>query len=386
MDFDETDLVRQLRNTLERFVEREMPRGLASEWDKKNHFPRDVFTKLAQLGVMGLTVPETYGGAGRDIVATMVVIEELSRRSLAVAVPYIMAACYAGMNIEECATEEQKAGLLPRVVNGSMIFAYGWTEPDVGADLASVKTRGERRGDVVRINGAKRFCSGAAISDYIYTLVRTGPEEERYRNLSLVLVPSDAKGVTIEQIESMGMKGAATSDVTFDDVEVSAANIMGGDDGWNGAWKFVVGPGLDVEKLEVAAMGLGIARAAFDDAWAYAFERRQFGKPISNYQSIQHKLAEMKTQLHAARLMVYQAAWLANERRPCSIETSMAKLFATEVAKFVALESQSILGAYGYVKDFDTERHVRDALLLPIIGGSSAIQRNNIFKLHSRQN
>lgn len=386
MDFDETDLVRQLRNTLERFVEREMPRGLASEWDKKNHFPRDVFTKLAQLGVMGLTVPETYGGAGRDIVATMVVIEELSRRSLAVAVPYIMAACYAGMNIEECATEEQKAELLPRVVNGSMIFAYGWTEPDVGADLASVKTRGERRGDVVRINGAKRFCSGAAISDYIYTLVRTGPEEERYRNLSLVLVPSDAKGVTIEQIESMGMKGAATSDVTFDDVEVSAANIMGGDDGWNGAWKFVVGPGLDVEKLEVAAMGLGIARAAFDDAWAYAFERRQFGKPISNYQSIQHKLAEMKTQLHAARLMVYQAAWLANERRPCSIETSMAKLFATEVAKSVALESQSILGAYGYVKDFDTERHVRDALLLPIIGGSSAIQRNNIFKLHSRQN
>jgi acyl-CoA dehydrogenase len=380
MNFTEPDHIRQLRDSLERFVDKEMPRAAAAQWDKHNHFPREVFDKLAQLGVLGLTVPEDYSGAGRDILATMVVIEELSRRSLAVSVPYIMGACYAGMNIVECATEAQRKELLPKIVDGSVIFAYGLTEPDVGADLASVKTRAERVGDMVRINGAKRFCSGAAISNYIYALVRTGPEDARYKNLSLVLIPPSTQGVSITPIEGLGMKGAATTDVSFDDVLVPFDNVIGGEDGWNKGWPMLVGPGLDVEKLEVAAMGVGIARAALDDAWAYALERQQFGKPIANYQSIQHKLADMKTQLHAARLVLYHAAWLANEHQPCSVETSMAKLFATEVAKSVALECQTIFGAYGYVKDFDVERYVRDALLLPIIGGSSAVQRNNIFK------
>jgi alkylation response protein AidB-like acyl-CoA dehydrogenase len=380
MNFTEPDHVRQLRDTLSRFVEREMPRSAAAQWDQANHFPREIFEKLAALGVLGLTIPEEYGGAGRDIPATMVVIEELSRRSLAVSVPYIMAACYAGMNIEECATEEQKRRLLPKVVEGSLIFAYGWTEPDVGADLASVKTRGERIGDIVRLNGAKRFCSGASIADYIYALVRTGPECARYKNLSLILVPPATRGVTITPINGLGMKGAATTDVIFENVEVPLGNVIGGEAGWNNGWQMIVGSGLDVEKLEVAAIAVGIARAALDDAWHYASERQQFGKAIKNYQSIQHKLADMKTQLHAARLMLYHAAWMANDRQRCGVETSMAKLFATEVAKAVALESQTIFGAYGYVKDFDTERYVRDALLLPIIGGSSAVQRNNIFK------
>ncbi|WP_088158323.1 acyl-CoA dehydrogenase family protein [Achromobacter xylosoxidans] len=380
MNFTEPDHIRQLRDTLERFVEKEMPRGAAADWDKRNHFPREVFDKLARLGVMGLTVPEAYGGAGRDILATMVVIEELSRRSLAVSVPYIMSACYAGMNLVECATEAQKAELLPKVVDGTLVFAYGWTEPDAGADLASVKTRAERVGDAVRINGAKRFCSGAAISDYIYALVRSGGEGDRYKNLSMIMIPPDTKGVTITPIEGLGMKGAATTDVIFEDVEVPFENVMGGEAGWNNGWQMIVGSGLDVEKLEVAAIGIGIARAALDDAWAYAGERQQFGKTINHYQSIQHKLADMKTQLHAARLVLYHAAWMANEHQRCGVETSMAKLFATETARSVALECQTIFGAYGYVKDFDAERYVRDALLLPIIGGSSAVQRNNIYK------
>jgi len=380
MDFSEPDHIRQLRDMLERFVDKEMPRSKAALWDKQNHFPRDVFDRLAALGVFGLTVPEAYGGSGRDILATMVVIEELSRRSLAVSIPYIMSTCYAGMNLVECASEEQKRDLLPRVVAGALIFAYGWTEPDTGADVASVKTRAERVGDKVVIQGAKRFCTGAAESDYIYTLVRSGPEAQRYQNLSLVLIPPKTPGVTITPIDSMGAKGAATTDVTLDNVEVPAANIVGGEAGWNNGWKMIVGSGLDVEKLEVAAIAVGIARAALDDAWLYAQERRQFGKAIGNYQSVQHKLADMKTQLHAARLMLYHAAWMSDQQQRCSVETSMAKLFATEAAKFITLECQSIFGAYGYVKDFDVERYVRDALLLPIIGGSSAVQRNNIYK------
>jgi alkylation response protein AidB-like acyl-CoA dehydrogenase len=384
MPIREADHIGPLRTMLQRFVEKEMPRAKAAEWDKANHFPRDVFAKLAELGVMGLTVPEEAGGSGRDIVATMVVIEELSKRSLAVSVPYIMAACYAGMNIVECGSEAQKQRLLPKVAAGEMLFALGWTEPDVGADLASVRTTAVHDGDRLVINGAKRFCSGAAMVNYIYALVRTGPKEERHRNLSFVLVPPDTPGVTIESIDALGMKGAATTDVTFENVSLPLDHLMGGEAGWNQGWSMLAGPGLDVEKLEVAAISVGIAEAAYRDAWDYAHQRNQFGKPIAHYQSIQHKLAEMATQIHSARLMLYDAAALADAHEPCGRETSMAKLHATEVAKTVALESQTICGAYGYVKEFDIERYVRDALLMPIIGGSSAIQRNNIYKATAR--
>ena len=380
MDFNLPEHVVMLQDTLRRFVAQQMPREAAAGWDKSNHFPREVFAKLGELGVMGLTIPEQYGGAGRDILATMIVIEELSRRSLAVAVPYIMSACYAGMNLVECASEAQKNTLLPKVASGDLIFAYGWTEPDVGADLASVKTTASIVGNQVVINGAKRFCSGAAISDYIYTLVRSDPQGARYQNLSIVLIQPDAPGVTIEPIDAMGMKGAATTDVTFNDVRVPVKNIVGGIEAWNQGWKMISGSGLDVEKLEVAAMALGIASAAADDAWEYSRLRSQFGKSIATYQSIRHKLADMKTQLHAARLMLYHAAWLADNHKPAGIETSMTKLFVTEAAKTVVLEAQTILGAYGYVKGFDVERYVRDGLLMPIIGGSSAVQRNNIAK------
>jgi len=290
-----------------------------------------------------------------------------------------MAACYAGMNLVECGSEQQKQHLLPRVASGDLMFAYGWTEPDVGGDLASVRTVAEHRGNEVVVNGAKRFCSGSEICDYIFTLVRSGDPADRYKNLSIILIPPTTEGISITRIESLGMKGAATTDVTFDNVRVPAENIFGGPQGWNRGWAMITGSGLDVEKLEVAAIALGIAEAAFAEAWNYTTERKQFGKMISSFQAIRHKLADMATQIHAARLMLYNAADMVNRHIRCGVETSMAKLFATEAAKFVALESQSILGAYGYVRDFDVERHVRDALLMPIIGGSSSIQKNNII-------
>jgi alkylation response protein AidB-like acyl-CoA dehydrogenase len=378
MDFGLPDHIPMLRDTLRRFVSEEMPRAKAAQWDKDNHFPRDVLDKLAGLGLMGLTVSEEYGGLGRDILGTMITIEELSKRSLAVAVPFIMAACYAGMNLAECASQEQKRALLPQVVQGRMLFAYGWSEPDIGADLASIKTTAVREGDMLVVNGAKRFCSGAAFCDYIYTLVRTGAPGERRRNLSFVLIAPGTPGVTIEPIDAMGMKGPATTDVNFADVRIPVANLVGGEAGWNGGWRMLTGSGLDVEKLEVAAMALGIGTAAFEDALQYSRERQQFGKAIGDFQSIRHKLAHMRTQLHAARLMLYNTAMLAAKGGPCGVETSMAKLFCTEVGKAVALEGQTIMGAYGYVKEFDMERYVRDVLLMPIIGGSTAVQLNNI--------
>ena len=367
-----------LRETLQRFIEDHMPRNLAREWDEKNEFPREVFDKLAALGVTGLTVPEEYGGSGPDVLATMVTIEELSTRSMAVCSPYIQSACYAGMNLVEVGSEEQKREMLPKVATGEMIFAYGISEPDVGADVGSVKTTARRDGDSIVVNGAKRFCSGASFSDYIYTVVRSGDGDNRRDNLSILLIPPDLPGITIELQKSMGLKGSATADVTFQDVRIPASNIMGGEAGWNAGWGQLVGPGLDVEKIEVAAMALGLARAAVEDAWRYAQEREQGGKPICTLQSIRHMLAEVKTQLEACRLMTYHSAALLDAGEDAGVATSMAKLFVADTAVEIVLTCQRVLGAYGYVREYDMERYVRDVLVMPIIGGSSAVQKNNI--------
>jgi alkylation response protein AidB-like acyl-CoA dehydrogenase len=374
----EPDHIVALRETLVRFVAKEMPRELARQWDAGTLWPAAAIKKLAALDVFGLAIAEEHGGSGPDIVATMVTIEELMRRSQSMAGTYIKGACYAGMNLVECGSAQQKAELLPKVVAGEMQFSYGLSEPDVGSDLASVKTTAVRDGDDVVVNGAKRFCSGARTVNYIYALVRSGPEADRYKNLSIVLVPPFAEGVTIEDQHAMGFKGSMTTDISFSDVRIPASNVMGGDAGWNSGWPMLIGPGLDVEKIEVAAMALGLARAAVDDAWAYSKERVQFGKPICSHQSIRHMLADAKTKLEACRLMTYNAAWMLQTGKPSKAITAMAKLFVCDTAKDIVLSCQQVMGAYGYVEEFDMARYVRNVLALPIIGGSSAIQRNNI--------
>ena len=377
--FQEPEHVTMLRNTLRQFIEKEMPRDKVREWDKDDYFPREVFKKLADLGVTSLTVPEEYGGSGKDMIATIAVIEELCTRSLGVASGYIFCACYAGLNIAEVASEKQKEELLPKVAKGELLFSYGISEPDVGADVASVKTRAIIEDKEVVINGTKRWCSGPNVTDFIYTIVRSGPEEERYKNLSIILIPPDLNGITIEPQGTLGQKGVGgTCDVTFDQVRVPIENIVGGKEGWNNGWSKIVSTGLDVEKIEVAAMALGIARAAVEDAWQYSQERIQFGRPICHNQSVRHMHSEAKTKLEACRLMTYQGAWLADQNIEGTVQMSMAKLFVTETALEIVLDCQKILGAYGYVKDFDMERYVRDMLAMPILGGSSAIQKNNI--------
>lgn len=377
--FKEEEHIRILRNTLRQFIKKEMPRDKVNQWDKDDYFPRDVFDKLCALGVTSLTVSEQYGGSGKDMMATIVTIEELASRSLGIASGYIFCACYAGLNISEAASEDQKQLLLPKVAQGKMLFSYGISEPDVGADVASVHTKAVIDGDKVVINGTKRWCSGPNVTDYIYTIVRSGPEENRYKNLSIVLIPPKSEGVTIQAQETLGQKGAGgTCDVIFEDVHVPIDNIVGGEDGWNNGWSKIVSTGLDVEKIEVSALALGIARSAVDDAWKYSQERIQFGKPICHNQAIRHQLAEVKTKLEACRLMTYQGAWLADQGIVATVEMSMSKLFVTETALEIVLTCQQILGAYGYSRDFDMERYVRDMLAMPMIGGSSSIQKNNI--------
>ena len=307
-------------------------------------------------------------------------IEELCRGGSFAAGPFIHCAFYGGINISENGSEAQKREMLPKLAQGEMLFAYGLSEADVGGDLAAVRTtaRKSKDGRKLILNGSKRWCTGADFADVIYCLVRSGPNEDRHRNLSFVLVPTDAPGLSMQAIDHVNLRYTLSSDVNFDNVELPIEALVGGEEGWNRGWNMLVGRALDVEKLEITAVTFGIAQAAVEEAWAYAQERKQFGKPISGHQAVRHRLVDTRTKLEACRHMLYHAAWLAQEGEPCSVETSMAKLFVAETAVEIVLACQQIMGAYGLSEGHDMERHVRDILGMPIVGGSSNMQRNNL--------
>lgn len=380
---DEPEHVRLLRETLRRFVATEMPPESVRQWDREHRFPRELFAKLAALGVCGLTIDESYGGQGRDLVAAVAVIEELTRRGGFAAGPFIHCAFYGGLNVSENGSDEQKRALLPRLARGELLFAYGLSEPDVGGDLASVRTTARKSDDgrSVILNGTKRWCTGADWADYLYCLVRSGDESARHRNLSFVLVPRGTPGLTITPMDHMNLRYTLSCDVAFDDATVPVENVVGGPEGWNRGWSMLVGPALEAEKLEITACTFGIAQAAVEEAWEYAQQRVQFGKPINGHQAVRHALVEARTRLEACRHMLYHAAWLAQERRPFAAEASMAKLFVADTAVEIALACQRVMGAYGLCEGHDMERHVRDLLGMPIVGGSSNMQKNNLARI-----
>jgi alkylation response protein AidB-like acyl-CoA dehydrogenase len=368
---DEPEHVLELRRMLKQFVSEEMPAEKVRQWDKEHRFPPELFAKLAETGVCGITIAPEYGGQGPDLVAAVAIIEELCRGGAFAAGPFIHSAFYGGMNISENGSEEQKAHYLPQLARGEHLFAYGLSEPDVGGDLASVRCRADRTDDGrLIVNGFKRWCTGAEFADTIYCLVRTGAESARHRNLSFVLIPTDVPGITIHPIEHGNLRYTLSSDVILEDVELSSDQVVGGEEGWNEGWGMLAGRALDVERLEITAVTFGIAQAAVEEAWAYSQDRKQFGRPISGHQAVRHRLVEARTRLEACRHMLYHAAWLADTGRPCSVESAMAKL-----------SCQRVMGAYGLSEGHDMERHVRDLIGMPIVGGSSDMQKNNIAGL-----
>ena len=211
--------------------------------------------------------------------------------------------------------------------------------------------------------------------------MRSGPAGERYRNLSFVLVPTDSTGLSRQPIEHVNLRYTLSSDVYFDNVELPLSAIVGGEEMWNQGWQLLAGEALNVEKIEISAVAFGLARAALEEAWTYAGERVQFGKPIAAHQAIRHKLVTARTRLQACRHLLYHSAWLADRRRPCAAETSMAKLFCADVGVEIALACQQVMGAYALSDGYDIERNVRDLLGMPIVGGSSDMQRNNLASL-----
>lgn len=373
--------VTEIRRQLSRWVAEKMPREKRREWDKAATWDRGLFSELAEMGLIGLTIPEEYGGQGEDIYAAAAVIEELCQGGPSMAGPYIHAAFYGGLNISENGSKEQKEALLPKLARGEIFLAYGLSEPNVGGDLPSVETRVERDGGEIVIKGAKRWCTGADWADYIYCLCRSGEPGARHGNLTFVLVPTNAKGVTMQAIEHANLRYTKSMDVYLDDVRLPESAIVGGPSRWNKGWGALAGRALDVEKIEITAVAYGLARAALEEAWQYAGERVQFGKPIGKHQAIANKLVTARTKLAACRHMLYHAAWLAGTGQSCSAETAMAKLFVADTGVEIALACQQVIGAYGLSDAYDIERNVRDLLGMPIVGGSSDMQKNNLARM-----
>lgn len=369
------------RDSLRKFLDDVATPEAITEWDRNDEISRSVLEQMGELGVCAVSVPEPYGGLEQSVLVQLMVIEELSRRSSALASIYIQCAGYAGLNLAELGSEKQKQELLPKVCEGKLVFALGLSEPDIGADLASVTTKAALHGDTIVIDGAKRWCSGAEYADYIYALVRSGPAEDRYKNLSFVMIPPSSKGISISRTDTMGMRGSATNDVVFEQVEIPAENVMGGIEMWNRGWSQLAGPTLEIEKLQPSALAMGIGEGAVAEAWQYAQERSQFGKLICGHQAIRHQLAEVQTKLRTCRLMLDDAAGLVDRGEPSAVQTSMAKFYISETVRDIVISCQQVMGAYGYAEGFNMERYVRDAMVLPIWGGSSAVQKTNIANL-----
>ncbi|HEY7121843.1 MAG TPA: acyl-CoA dehydrogenase family protein, partial [Solirubrobacterales bacterium] len=332
-----------------------------------------LYRQMADLGWLGLTIPEEHGGSGGSWVDACLFMEETSR-GMAPIGGYGTTLIVAGA-LKRFGTSEQKDQLLGNISKGS-VESIAMTEPESGSDVGSLSTRAERSNGGFVINGQKVFISNARQADHVLTVCRTTKGENKHEGLSMIFVPVGTDGMTMDPIDTMG--GRETNTVYYSDVEVPEENVLGEvDRGW-----MQLMAGLNVERLILAAIQLGVAERAFDDALAYGKERKQFGRPIGSFQALQHRFADLATDLEAAKLMTYWVASMVDEDedRMLPKEASMVKLFVTETAKRVTLEGMQMMGGYGYSSEYDMERLVRQTLVSTIYGGTSEIQRGIIAK------
>jgi isovaleryl-CoA dehydrogenase len=339
----------------------------------KEHHSFEIYKMMAELGWLGLTIPESYGGSGGTMLDACLFMEETSR-GLAPIGGYATTLIVAGAT-NRFGSEEQKHEVLGGVARGA-VEAIAMTEPEAGSDVGSLSTSAERDGDGFVLNGQKVFCSNAHIADHVLVVCRTTRGPSKHEGLTMIWVPRDADGMEVVPIDTMG--GRETSHLYFTDCFAPTDAVLGEvDQGWTQLMA-----GLNVERLILAATMLGIAQRVFDDIIVYVKERKQFGRPIGSFQSLQHRLADMATELEAARLMTRWVATMTDEDPDQMLprEASMVKLYVTEVAKRAALDGMQMMGGYGYSSEYDMERLVRTALVSTIYGGTSEIQRNIIAK------
>jgi len=372
--------------TVRKFVDKEvMP--VASEMEHRNEYPHALVEQMKEMGLFGLNVPEEYGGAGVDTTTLAMIFEELSRGWLGLAGVIGTHSVMCDV-VVRFGTDEQKKRFLPGMASGEKRGGICLTEAAAGTDLQNISTTATLDGDVYRVNGSKLWITNARQGSTFLLMAKTDPSAQpAHRGISAFIFEKGAPGMTVSRdIDKLGYKGVETCELHFDNFPVPVENLVGGVEGQG--FKHVM-TGLEAERLNVAARGLGIARAAFEEAIRYAQRRVTFGKPISEYQTIQNKLADMGTHIEASRLLIYSAAEKRDRGERCDLEAGMAKLFATETAAEVSFEAMRIMGANGYSKDFPVERYYRDAPLVVIGGGTNELQRliiaRNLLKKYKDQ-
>jgi len=374
MDLQLTEEQRMMRDMVRNFAKTEIepfiPRMEAGE------FPREILEKMGELGLMGITVPEQYGGAEMDFLSYILAIEELSKVSAVIGV-ILSVHTSVGINpIIQYGNEAQKDHYLPKMASGEYLGAFCLTESSSGSDAGSLKTRAVKNGDAYVLNGSKMFITNGGEADVYIVFASTNPAEKTY-GISAFIVDKDTPGLIIGKDErKMGLHGSRTVELIFENMKVPAKNLLGAE----GQGFKIAMANLDVGRIGIAAQALGIAEASLEAATNYGKERVQFGKTISEQQGVAFKLADMATAVEASKLLVYRAAWLRAEGLPCGKEASMAKLMASKAAVDNSIEAVQVFGGYGYTEDYPVERYFRDAKVTEIYEGTSEIQRIVISK------
>jgi alkylation response protein AidB-like acyl-CoA dehydrogenase len=342
----------------------------AADWDREHRFPTELYRKLAELGLMGVCVPAELGGAGADFVSYILVLEELSRADAGVGVTVAVHTSACTLPLVAFGTAEQRERFVPPLATGETIGAFALTEPGAGSDAGSLITRADPEGDDWVLNGAKQWITNGSYAGTFLLFARTDQDVVGARGISAFVLGAEHVRVTREE-EKLGLNSSSTVDLVLEDARVSRDRLLHEE----GRGFTVAMSTLDGGRIGIAAQALGIAQAAYEVALAYAKERRSFGKRIADHQAIQWKLADMSTEIDAARLLVYRAAWLKEQGEPHTEAGAKAKLFASEMARRQTAEAIQILGGYGYTKEFPVERYYRDAKITEIYEGTSEIQR-----------
>lgn len=366
-----TEEQKMMQKMVRDFAEKEIA-PIVEEMEETDRFPREVIKRMGELGLMGIPIPEAYGGAEMDYTSYIIAIHELSKVSATVGVILSVHTSVGTLPILAFGTEEQKQRYIPKLATGEYLGAFALTEPSSGSDASSMKTRAVRDGDHYILNGSKVFITNGGEADTYVAFARTNPDEKGSKGVTAFIIERDMPGFSVGKKEKkMGLNGSNTVEIIFEDCRVPVENRLGEE----GHGFKIAMANLESGRIGIAAQSLGIAEAALNYATAYAKERHQFGKPIGQNQGLGFKLADMATEVEAAKLLTYRAADLKNHGIPCMQEVSMAKLFASKAAVKASIEAVQVYGGYGYTKDYPVERLFRDAKVCEIYEGTSEIQK-----------
>jgi alkylation response protein AidB-like acyl-CoA dehydrogenase len=375
LDFSLSSEQKLFQKTIREFCEKEI-KPLASKIDKEEYFPWELYKKMGRMGLMGMTVPQKYGGAGIDRVSYMIALEEISRVCGSTGITVEAHNSLGVGHIYEKGSEEQRKKYLPTLLNGEGIAAWALTEPNAGSDAAGGQTTAVLKGSEWVLNGTKQFITSGDIAEVTIVMAMTD-KSKGAKGISAFIVEKDTPGFKVGQLENkLGLRGSHTAELILEDCRIPKENLLDKEGmGFVGAMNI-----LDRGRTAIGAMSVGIARGALEDSLEYAKQREQFGRPIGKFQAIQWKIADMATEIDAARLLVYRAAYMEDQDTRFTKEAAMAKLFASEMAMRATVNAIQVLGGYGYTREYNVERYFRDVKLCEIGEGTSEVQRMVIAK------